>query len=611
LAGNQFNDRVVDFFDPVIALLVEAVDRTLHPSNLGVADVGTASDILFVPQLEVKAVLRANGALKVCIRIVDIFFVPSRNSAGLQLENFVQIDRLRHPEHPWLGVLDVGIVSKIGSSAHAGFKLAAAPIAVIVCSFGFFCDTVTQVPERFHPCYIDGFILDWHSANHAILLEFDDYRPFTFCLERRMKLKSNDSFSIVLVVFAVGAFLPTSATAFQQTTKLAPATSAVPIPADASFNSAETAPSPLSGLDAKLEPSKYFSSVIPVLRFVTYEVDLHQTLLAYSADNECSMNEAFLKLEKQLGMSSLDKVQKQSPDGENSGQKAFYEPIGNDVYAISATQGFFNALHFELSDFRYGDKRVAVEVRFLEVPQSDVAMLQSFMIPGTFEVFGNRLPVVESFGSSTFVRATEASTKAYPTFIGHVDEAGMQQLVKLSKSRSAMTITRVPTVTTLPGQRATVSDFSLRPFVVSVNKVADGTDTAHQPVIQLLEDGMKIAFQTDLQTGKLKLSGVLAFSKVLGVETFDYPSAQTDDSSGVTIQVPEHRIRKVHWSEEVADNRSILIDAVETYELEVKAKTRFKPAVTKTMRRLVLITPRLFEQKEVLADQVEPTNLNR
>ena len=447
-----------------------------------------------------------------------------------------------------------------------------------------------------------------------------------------MKLKSSDSLLIVLLTFAVGLSLPTSAEAFPQTTKSTPAKYVISRPTDGAIQTDATTPSPLSGLDAKLEQPKYYSDVIPANKFVTYEVDLHEPLLGYSVANKCSTADAFLKLADKLGLSPIETLDKQSPVEAIPAQNAFYKPVGNNVYAISARQGFFNALQFTLISFRYGDKQIVVEVRVLEIPQSDVAMLQAFMVPGTFQVFGNQLPVVSSFASNgtfanqpdaktnntktnnlemnklgqpdlaegTFVRATETKTKAYPTFIGYVDEEGKQKLVELSKSRSAMKILQAPTVAMFPGQRAMVNASSLRPFVVAVDKVTDGTTTAHQPVVQLLEDGTTIALQAELRQDKLKLSGDLAFSKVLGVETFEYPSADSDDSAGIVIQVPEHRIRMLHWSADVTPNQSILIDSVETFEAEVKAKTRFKPAVTQTMRRLVMITPQIIEQKEIV-----------
>ena len=448
-----------------------------------------------------------------------------------------------------------------------------------------------------------------------------------------MKLQLNGSFSIVFMVFIAGVFLATFAEAAPQTIKSTPAKVVIPTLSGAGIHADESVPSPLSKLEVKIEPPKYYSSEIPVSKLVTYEVNLRETLLAYSVENKCSTNDAFLKLENHLGMSSLETANKQSRVDTIPKPNAFFKRVSDDVYSISATQGFFNALQAELSDFRYGNKQITVEIRFLDVPQSDVSMLQSFMIPDTFEAFGNQQPVVESFASNgtfanqsaaeknktsestesnkpkgTFVRATETRTKAYPTFIGHVDERGVQQLIQLSKSRSAMSITKASTVSMFPEQHVILNDSSLLPFVVSVNKIKDGTTTVHQPVIQLLENGTTIAFQTEVLAGKLKLSGDLAFSKVLGVETFEYPSDHSSVPAGIMIQVPEHRIRKVHWSAEVAANQSILIDSVETFEAEVKAKTRFKAAETRTMRRLVMITPRLIEQKKEAADQGESQN---
>ena len=448
-----------------------------------------------------------------------------------------------------------------------------------------------------------------------------------------MKMKSSDS--LVVMSLVIGLLLTMPAHAFQQSAPT-PDVRVVQRPAATAFQDRDAVPSPLSQLDKNFEKPAYYSSELPVTQYVTHDVDLRETLLGHSLDNQCTMTEAFQKLEKQLGMIPLGAVDgKQSL--QNQSRSAVYKIAGNDVYTISAKQSFFNALHLELQSFRYGNKQIIVEVRFFEIPEEDVAVLQSFMIPGTFKTFGNRLPIVESFASngtfahqrdlgpdangsnsgaahgsdpSTFVLATETRTKAYPTFIGNLDDRGTRQLVKFSKSRAAVDIVQAPTITMFPGQRATVNDGSLRPFVVSVKKVADGTDTAFQPVIQLLEDGAKIAIKADTQAGKVKLSGDIAFSKILGVESFAYPSTDPDGSS-VTIQVPEHRIRKVHWSAEVESDQAILIDSVETFEKEIKAKTRFKAAVTKTMRRLVMITPRIIEDTEELAQESETQKLPR
>ena len=83
MAKNHVDDFVVNFFDPVVTLLIESIDRTFYSSDLGIANVRAASDVFLVPELEVEAVLCADGALKARIRIVNVFVVPTRNGIGL------------------------------------------------------------------------------------------------------------------------------------------------------------------------------------------------------------------------------------------------------------------------------------------------------------------------------------------------------------------------------------------------------------------------------------------------------------------------------------------------------------------------------------------------
>ena len=445
-----------------------------------------------------------------------------------------------------------------------------------------------------------------------------------------MKTKSREAV-LLLLVFAMGFVLPATAEAFQQASKLVPQVSS-------KLSPRTYVPSPLSRLTEteksgnSVASSTYFSSTIPLTQLVTHKVDLRETLLDHSTKHKCSKRESFLKLEKQLRMSMHGAVRKRSADQVPSAQSPSLQLVGNDVYLISATQGFFNTLQFELNQFRYGDRRIIVEVKFIEIPQTDVATLQAFMIPGSYETYGNHLPIVppsasngtyasqrkailgseatEDSGASdgTFALATETSTKAFPTFIGHLDAHGVKQIMEFSKSRSAIKTFHSRTMTMYPGQLATVSDLVQVPFVVSVFKVVGENSIAHAPVIQQLEEGSKLALQVNESEAKLSLNGDLVFSKIANVETFEYPNANAP-SGGVAIQVPEHQVRRVNWSSEVASNNSILIDSVETFEKEIRPKTRFKAAVTQTMRRLVMITPRLFEQKTVFETNAPSTQV--
>jgi hypothetical protein len=133
---------------------------------------------------------------------------------------------------------------------------------------------------------------------------------------------------------------------------------------------------------------------------------------------------------------------------------------------------------------------------------------------------------------------------------------------------------------------------------VSLKKVNVGEFVRHQPVIQLLEDGVKLSILGEDVDGKLQLHGDLAFSKVTNVESFDYPIAKNPEGRGYTIQIPEHQVRNIHWSALMESGNTLLIDPVEISTKEVQAKTRFKPAVNETMRRMVLIRPVLVSSEK-------------
>ncbi len=60
LRSGELKEQLIDLFDEVISLLVEPVDGMFHLSDAGIGDVRAASRILFVPEVEVGKVLRAD-----------------------------------------------------------------------------------------------------------------------------------------------------------------------------------------------------------------------------------------------------------------------------------------------------------------------------------------------------------------------------------------------------------------------------------------------------------------------------------------------------------------------------------------------------------------------
>jgi len=392
------------------------------------------------------------------------------------------------------------------------------------------------------------------------------------------------------------------------------------------------APSPLSTFDSGPELPEYFSKTIHPNQFVTHEIDLGEVLNAYASDHKCSLNEAFDALAKKLQMIPRDLVDLKQPtpgtttlrrpDAINSNpqaellRNAIFQVVKKDVYSITARQLFFNALPINLHSFQYGDDQIVIEVRYVTVPAKDVVKLQSFMIPNTFEAFENQLPQVAPMAtfasaksektktsgdvptSGTFVSASETKTRAYPTFMGHLNSKGMKALVNYCKGHVETELVQAPTLTVFSGSRGTVSDGALQPFVVSVKRVKVGTRVEHQPIIQMVENGIKLSLEAESKAGNIQIAGDVFFSKVLSVDTFEYPYAANQDGNKVNIQIPEHQVRRVHWSTSIESGNTLLIDPVETLVKEIKPKTRFKKAVHESMRRLILVTPRQIKDQE-------------
>ena len=83
--GERFEQRFVDPFDPVVALLVVAVDRALDRGDALVADVGAAGDVFFVPEQVVELMLLADDGEEAVVGIVDAAVVPAADGVAVQL----------------------------------------------------------------------------------------------------------------------------------------------------------------------------------------------------------------------------------------------------------------------------------------------------------------------------------------------------------------------------------------------------------------------------------------------------------------------------------------------------------------------------------------------
>jgi hypothetical protein len=363
---------------------------------------------------------------------------------------------------------------------------------------------------------------------------------------------------------------------------------------------------------------------------VTKQVDLGETLRSYAAFKKCSLNEAFVETVKFLKMVPL----RDKPESEMVGAQAIYVVVKQDLYQISAPQKFFDALPLNLMCIANGKRHLSLEIQFVSVPAKVPPSFKSLMIPGSFTSFNNKIAQVTPFATNasyrnekgasgqvkpegTFVVASETRTKVFPTFMGRLDDNGVTKLLETVKADENSDLTMAPTVIVTPGQTASVADASTRPFVIGTNLVEGKFGSAHQPVIQPIEEGTMLKLRATGENGKIRVDADLALSQIDSVETFHYgdvpdqteapaelrsdkPTPANKVRESLVIQVPEQRLKQVHFSTSVEEGQTIFVDPV--FERAVKSRgekgmnrLQNKKSKDQASRVLLLIKPRWVE----------------
>lgn len=327
---------------------------------------------------------------------------------------------------------------------------------------------------------------------------------------------------------------------------------------------------------------------------VTREVNLRKTLEKYAAFRDCSLDEAFAATVSYLKMVPL----RDESARKMVGAQAIYSIVGPDIYRISASQTFFDALPINLLCLENGKRNLLIEVHFLGIPEDNPETFKSMMIPGSFVSFNNKIPQATPYattasyrdestrsntpGTGTFVAATETRTKVYPTFMGRLDDQGVKKLLGSINNENKIKVTMAPSLVVSPGQTGSVRDALSRPFVVGMKRVEGDFALAHQPIVQPIEEGTFLLLRGTGENGKIRLDADLALSEIESVETFGYSDTKRDGplagdektNTPVTIQVPEQKLKQVHFSTLVEDGQTILIDPVFQRDIRTRIEKR-------------------------------------
>jgi len=223
--------------------------------------------------------------------------------------------------------------------------------------------------------------------------------------------------------------------------------------------------------------------------------------------------------------------------------------------------------------------QIVVEVTQLTVDLNSDVPLKSFFKPGSFEVHNGTLPPVDlesklgvgntnNIGNSPsstarLAEGTQSVRRSMPVMLAKLDAEGMAGIKVALKDESVVS---APTFVCFSGQSATISDVSLRPFVVGVKPKSNGDVVAHQPIIQTVEDGLLMNFNPTIVDGNIDLTANIAHSKITAVDTMTISG--TGPNEGVTIQIPEQSVSRVRLSSLLKGGESLFVDPRLQIEVE-------------------------------------------
>jgi len=137
-----------------------------------------------------------------------------------------------------------------------------------------------------------------------------------------------------------------------------------------------------------------------------------------------------------------------------------------------------------------------------------------------------------------------------------------------------------PRLSLFNGQRGDMVDGSQRPFVVSVKRVEGKQGAAHQPIIRIVDEGLRFGLRPELQgPDRVHLDCELTLTRVVNVDTFTFsgPSIQASASDSeaaepvstdVTVQIPEVETTRLDASAVLPVGKTLLVGGLRTRDGE-------------------------------------------
>ncbi len=296
-------------------------------------------------------------------------------------------------------------------------------------------------------------------------------------------------------------------------------------------------------------------------------------------------------------------AEKTNDAAKNKPSAAYY----GDKLIISETEREHKRIAQQLEVLRkFGDKQITVEVRFLTVSNAFFDQLGPDLLKEA-ESAGAQVNLnIETIfnqpeSSKSPFQAATTTTVYSPAAAIMLSEKSIFHLMQVAQADDRSNIMSAPKVTLFNGQTAEISDSVQRPFVVDVVPVTVEHVTAHQPVIQVLEEGTATHLRTVANhENVVQIDCRIAHTTISNVETVRL--ARLGVQRGVSIQRPHLHTTSVQFTTKLKPGHSLVISGIplkSTPPRKPNGKPYFwsKPKPKPEPRSmLILITPRVLEE---------------
>lgn len=241
------------------------------------------------------------------------------------------------------------------------------------------------------------------------------------------------------------------------------------------------------------------------------------------------------------------------------------------------------------------NQQVTIEIRILEADPSIASAIdwkgRSTMATrprSERESFSAEIAklVEESSEQETIaLQASDGSYRNRPMYAVKVSEQQLKLLLHRAQQDDRSNIAIAPKVTLFCGQVASITDQSQRPFVTGLKMEEE---LGSIPVVETVVVGWELNIYAEpTDDGRVQLHGLLAESKLKGVELANLPFLEQD----AVVQVPHVSEVSASVQAQLDDGQSLLILSPETYDPKHKPQNQ--------SARFYVLTPRLIDVSAV------------